>query len=148
VAALTRVEPDGRKCAHHRTGRSPADVRESAGVGSSRQRWLLVIGFATAIGTDQAVKWLAWRRLDGSLINNGGYILLGPLIRSWFAGTVSGAIADVGGGAVLVVAVGRLLRRPRPIFALIGGGLVAAGWASNLLDRLGMHNWTARASSR
>jgi lipoprotein signal peptidase len=112
------------------------------------QRWLLAAVSATVIGTDQAVKWWAWRHVDGSLINSGGYILLGPGIRSWFADPASGALSDVIGGVVLIAAVRQLLRRRRSTCVLLGGSLVVAGWVSNILDRLGLHNWTAPGSAR
>jgi lipoprotein signal peptidase len=31
---------------------------------------------------------------------------------------------------------------------LVGAGLVAAGWTSNLLDRFGLHRWTAPGGGR
>jgi lipoprotein signal peptidase len=112
------------------------------------QRWLLAAVSVTVIGTDQAVKWWAWRHVDGSLINSGGYILLGPGVRSWFAGPVSGALSDVIGGVALVAAVRQLVARRRSTCVLLGGGMVIAGWVSNILDRLGLHNWTAPGSAR
>src|SRR6266545_8201875 len=112
------------------------------------QRWLLAAVSVTVIGTDQAVKWWAWRHVDGSLINSGGYILLGPGVRSWFAGPVSGALSDVIGGVALVAAVRQLLGRRRSTCVVLGGGMVIAGWVSNILDRLGLHNWTAPGSAR
>lgn len=131
------------------TDRSEAPLAAPAGTdGATRQRWLLVAVFAAVIGTDQAVKWWAWRHFDGSLINSGGYILLGPVIRSWFAGPVSGAVADVLGAVLVIAGVWRLLLCRRARWVLIGGALLAAGWASNLLDRLGGHNWTAPGSAR
>jgi len=116
------------------------------GIGK-RQRWLLVAVFAAVVGTDQAVKWWAWRHLDGTLINSGGYVLLGPVVRSWYAGPVSGAFLDILGGLVLILSV-RLLLRARRMGVLIGGGLMAAGWVSNLADRLAVHYWTAPGSMR
>ena len=127
---------------------SPVAGLGSADARGTRQWWLLVAVFAAVIGTDQTMKWWAWRHLDGSLINSGGYILLGPVIRSWFASPVSGAVADVLGAALVIVGVWWLLLRRRARSVLIGGGLFAAGWASNLLDRLGLHNWTAPGSAR
>lgn len=116
--------------------------------GTVRQRWQLSAVVAVVIAIDQVVKWLAWRRFDGSLINDGGYILLGPVIRSWFAGRASGAVADVLGIVLVAHGIGWLLARRRPLPVLIAGGLFSAGWLSNLLDRLGMHNWTAPGSAR
>jgi hypothetical protein len=52
------------------------------------------------------------------------------------------------GSVVLIAALGRLLGRRRSVHILLGGGLVAAGCASNLLDRLGMHHWSAPGSAR
>lgn len=103
---------------------------------------------AAVVVVDQAVKWWAWRHIDGVLINSGGYILLGTRVRSWFAAPVGGAVADVLGAALVVGAVLWLVHRPRPGGVLLGGGLVTGGWLSNILDRLGVHNWTAPGSAR
>jgi lipoprotein signal peptidase len=107
---------------------------------------MLVASFVTVIGTDQATKWWAWRHVSGAFVNTGGYILLGPA-RWWFADPVIGALADVVGSALVAVAVCWLLR-PRSAAARLGGALVAAGWASNILDRLGVHHLTAPGSAR
>ena len=88
---------------------------------------LLVAAFAVVVVTDQAAKWWAWRHVDGSLINSGGFILLGPVIRAWFAGPVSGAVSDVVGGVVLIAALWWLCSRPRSPAVLVTGGLVIAG---------------------
>jgi lipoprotein signal peptidase len=109
---------------------------------------VFVVVSALVIGTDQAAKWVAWRQIDGALVNDGAYVLLGRAIRSWFAGPVSGAIANLVGAVAVVVGALLLLRRPRSTSTLIGSALVAAGWASNLLDRFGLHAWTAPGSGR
>jgi lipoprotein signal peptidase len=108
---------------------------------------LLLLVCAVVIGTDQAAKWYAWRNLDGALINSGGYILLGPA-RFWFASAVVGAVAN--GIGLLLVAAGfvALVRHRRSLLVTVGGGLVAAGWFSNLLDRVGLHEWSAPGSGR
>jgi hypothetical protein len=41
-----------------------------------------------------------------------------------------------------------LMRRPRSLKVLVPGALMIGGWSSNLLDRLGMHYWTAPDSVR
>jgi hypothetical protein len=79
-------------------------------------------------------------------VNTGGYILLGRA-RWWFADPAIGAVADIAGSALVAAAVCWLLR-PRSAAARLGGALLAAGWASNLLDRLGVHRWTAPGSAR
>jgi lipoprotein signal peptidase len=128
-------------------GERPAEAR-TMHLASSRQTWLVVASFAVVLGTDQAIKWWAWRHLDVTIINSGGYILLGPVIRSWFAHPVSGAVADVVGAVLVIGGVWQLLLRERTRIVLIGGSLIAAGWASNLLDRLGLHKVTGPGSAR
>ena len=113
-----------------------------------RRAWLLTAVFAVVIVTDQGTKWWAWRHVDGALINDGGYILLGRGIRSWFAAPVSGAVADVVGLLVVSTAVTWLMRRSRSRLVLIGGALVAAGMLSNILDRRGLRAWTAPGTAR
>jgi lipoprotein signal peptidase len=108
--------------------------------------WLLAAVFVLVIGTDQAVKWWAWRHVDGALINTGGYVLLGQAIRSWFAGVVTGAVANGLGAVAVCTALHQLLRRHRATHVVIGVGVIAAGVASNLLDRAGVHNLTAPGS--
>jgi lipoprotein signal peptidase len=131
-----------------RSADAVAIARAGAGAGAVRQASLLAVVFVVVVSTDQIVKWWAWQHIDGSLINSGGFILLGPNIRSWFADPVSGAAADVVGGLLVMTAVGRLLRQHRPIPVLLGGGMVAAGLLSSVFDRIGLHNWTAPGSAR
>ena len=106
----------------------------------------VVASLLVVIATDQATKWWAWRHVDGVFVNTGGYILLGRA-RWWFADPAIGAVADVVGSALVAATLCWLLR-PRSAAARLGGALVAAGWASNLLDRLGVHRWTAPGSAR
>lgn len=108
----------------------------------------LPVVVAVVVVADQAVKWWAWRHVTGAVINDGGYILLGSTVRSWFAHPAGGAVFEVVGAAALLVAGWWLMRRPHPSGALLGGGLIIGGWASNILDRLGLHNWTAPGSAR
>jgi lipoprotein signal peptidase len=108
---------------------------------------LLVAVFVLVLGTDQATKWLTWRHFDGTVINEGGYILLGPA-RWWFAEPVPGAVANLVGIVLIAIGLAVLLRRRRRTAVTLGCGLVAAGWTSNLLDRVGLHEWTAPGSGR
>jgi len=109
---------------------------------------LLLAVFALVVLTDQAAKWVAWRHLDSTLINQGGFIALRPGVRAWFAAPTAGAIANVVGAVLVAAGLALLLRRPRRRSVLVGAGLVAAGWTSNLLDRFGLHELTAPGSVR
>jgi lipoprotein signal peptidase len=127
------------------------DERRTAGPPAHRaqtQRGLLATVFAVVIVTDQATKWLAWRHLDGVLVNDGGYILLGRAIRSWFARPAIGAVANAAGIILVLLTVVWVLRRRRDTAIVVAVGLLAAGWTSNLLDRCGLHAWSAPGSSR
>jgi lipoprotein signal peptidase len=108
---------------------------------------LLAALFGLVVGTDQATKWLTWRHFDGTVINDGGYILLGSA-RSWFAEPAPGAAANVVGIVLIAVGLVLLVRRPRRTAVTVGSGLVAAGWTSNVLDRVVLHEWSAPGSPR
>jgi lipoprotein signal peptidase len=113
-----------------------------------RRPWLVVATTSClVVVTDQVTKWLAWRHLDGTLVNEGGYILLGSA-RSWFAEPGPGAAANVVGLGLVAAGLAVLLRCPRRREVLMAGAFVAAGWASNLLDRFGLHRWSAPGSAR
>jgi hypothetical protein len=70
------------------------------------------------------------------------------VVGAWYADPTRGALLDLFDFGVLSVAVFVLMRRRRPAFVLVPGALVIGGWGSNLLDRLGMHYWTAPGSVR
>jgi len=108
---------------------------------------ILVVVFVLVVATDQASKWLTWRHFDATVINDGGYILLGSA-RSWFARPVPGAVANLVGVVLITIGLAVLLRRPRRPAVTVGAGLVAAGWTSNVLDRVGLHEWSAPGSGR
>jgi FMN-dependent dehydrogenase len=68
--------------------------------------------------------------------------------RAWYAGPVTGALLDLLDCGLLSVAV-LVLGRCRATAAVsVPGTLMTGGWASNLLDRLGTHYWTAPGSVR
>jgi lipoprotein signal peptidase len=103
---------------------------------------------AAVIVLDQAAKWWAWRHVSGAKINSGGDVLVGRTVGGWYADPVTGALLDLLDFGLLSIAVSILVRRRRPAAVVIPGALMLGGWGSNLLDRLGMHYWTAPGSIR
>jgi lipoprotein signal peptidase len=103
---------------------------------------------AAVIVLDQATKWWAWRNVSDVRINSGGDFLVGGTIGQWYAAPVSGAVLDLADVALLSIAVSVLVRRRRPAAVVVPGALMIGGWGSNLLDRLGLHYWTAPGSVR
>jgi len=103
---------------------------------------------AAVVVLDQAVKWWAWRHVPWTRINSGGDVLVGRTIGRWYAGPVTGALLDLLDVGLLSIAVW-VLARCRAIAAVIVlGAFMIGGWSSNLLDRLGIHYWTAPDSVR
>lgn len=113
-----------------------------------RQRLIVLALLAAVILVDQAAKWWAWRHIRGVCINPGGDFLTGPAIGRWYANPVAGALLDLVGFALVSIAAAVLARRWRGAAVTVCGSLMVGGWASNLLDRLGMHYWTAPGSVR
>jgi lipoprotein signal peptidase len=103
---------------------------------------------AMVVVLDQAAKWWAWRHVPWTKINSGGDVLVGARVGAWYARPVTGALLDLLDVGLLTVAVGALARRPVPAAVSVPGALMIAGWGSNLLDRLGIHYWTAPGSVR
>ena len=97
---------------------------------------------------DQGAKWWAWRHLSWAKINFGGDELVGTTIGGWYAGPVSGALLDLLDFGLLSAAVTLLARYRVPAAVTVPGALMTGGWGSNLLDRLGIHYWTAPGSVR
>ena len=97
---------------------------------------------------DQAVKWWAWRHLLTARINSGGDAIVGRTIGAWYAAPISGALLDVVDFALLSVVVWILARSRANAAVVVPGALMTGGWFSNLLDRLGVHYWTAPGSVR
>lgn len=123
----------------------PLGARSKAGLG---QRSMVLILVAAIIVLDQAAKWWAWRHVSWARINPGGDLLVGPTISRWYAGPVTGAVLDLLDFGLLSIAVSTLVRRRRPATVAVPAALMLGGWSSNLLDRLGMHYWTAPGSVR
>jgi lipoprotein signal peptidase len=97
---------------------------------------------------DQAAKWWAWRQVPWTKINSGGDILVGTTVGGWYASPVTGALLDLLDFGLLGIAVSALARWRVPAAVRVPGALMIGGWGSNLLDRLGIHYWTAPGSVR
>jgi lipoprotein signal peptidase len=97
---------------------------------------------------DQGMKWWAWRHASVAIINGGGDPLVGATVSGWYSGPITGALLDLLDFGLLSAAAVVLMRCRRPVKVLVPGALVIGGWSSNLLDRLGMHYWTAPGSVR
>jgi lipoprotein signal peptidase len=116
--------------------------------GKLGQRLMVFALLAAIIVVDQAIKWWAWRHAPEARINYGGDVLVGTRVGAWYAAPVTGALLDLLDFGLLSIAVSVFVRRRRPVMVLIPGALMIGGWSSNLLDRLGMHYWTAPGSVR
>jgi lipoprotein signal peptidase len=116
--------------------------------GRLRQRLIVLTLVAAVIVLDQAAKWWAWRHASWAEINSGGDLLVGPTVSRWYANPVAGALLDFLDFGVLNIALSTLVRRRRPAVVVVPAALMLGGCASNLLDRLGMHYWTAPGSVR
>ena len=130
-----------------RTGTSgaPIDVERKD---RYRQPSLLLTALSAVIVLDQVTKWWGWRHVSLAIVNPGGDFLVGRTISGWYAGQVSGALLDLVSFGALSTAVSVLVRRRRPVLVTVSGAVMIGGWSSNLLDRLGLHYWTAPGSAR
>jgi lipoprotein signal peptidase len=124
---------------------SPLQVERRDKLG---QRLMVLTVLAAVIMVDQAIKWLAWRHVSGAEINPGGDVLTGRTVGGWYADPVTGPLLDLLDFGLLSIAVSILVRRRRAAAVVVSGALILGGWGSNLLDRLGMHYWTAPGSVR
>ena len=113
----------------------------------ARRRLVLCLIAAVAV-LDQAAKWWAWRQVPWTKINSGGDILVGTTVGGWYASPVTGALLDLLDFGLLSIAVSALARWRVPAAVRVPGALMIGGWGSNLLDRLGIHYWTAPGSVR
>jgi lipoprotein signal peptidase len=115
---------------------------------AGRQKVLVPTLLVMVVVLDQAAKWWAWRHFPWTTINSGGDRLVGPTIGEWYAGPVTGALLDLLDVGLLSIAVWVLARCRATAPVVVPGALMTGGWASNLLDRLGFHYWTAPGSVR
>jgi lipoprotein signal peptidase len=111
-------------------------------------RKMAIALLVAVIAVDQVVKWWAWRHTATAHINFGGNAFVNATISRWYASPVSGALLDLLSFGLLTAAAAFLLHRRRPVVVLVAGTLMIGGWISNLVDRLGMHYWTAPGSVR
>jgi lipoprotein signal peptidase len=109
---------------------------------------LVVTLIAVVVVLDQTAKWWAWRHLPWARINSGGDVLVGPTIGAWYAHPVTGALLDLLDVGLLSIAVWVLARSRASAVLIVPAALMTGGWVSNLLDRLGLHYWTAPGSVR
>jgi lipoprotein signal peptidase len=109
---------------------------------------MVVALLSAVVVLDQATKWWAWRHISGAKINSGGDLLVGHTIGAWYSGPVTGALLDLLDFGLVSMAVWVLTRWRVPASVRVPGALMIGGWGSNLLDRLGVHYWTAPGSVR
>jgi hypothetical protein len=109
-------------------------------------RWLLVVVAAT-VTVDQVSKLLAWRVVDGAVINPGSGVVA-PWLDTTYSAPLTGALLDLLNVVVLATASVLTVRRVRDPLLWWAASLSIAGWTSNLLDRLGAHWLTAPGSRR
>jgi lipoprotein signal peptidase len=137
LARTPSADPDVQHCAAGRQHRS-------------RQSLVVLSLLVAMVVLDQAAKWWAWRHLSWTKINSGGDVLVGRTIGAWYAGPVPGALLDLLDFGLLSIVVWVLARwrAAAAVVLIVPGALMTGGWASNLLDRLGIHYWTAPGSVR
>jgi lipoprotein signal peptidase len=110
---------------------------------------MIALGLLVAVVLlDQGAKWWGWRHVSGAIVNSGSTWLIGAPVSGWFSSPVTGPLLDVLDVGLLSLAGHVLVRRRRPGLVLVSGALMTAGWGSNLLDRLGLHAFTAPGSVR
>jgi lipoprotein signal peptidase len=114
----------------------------------TRQRVLVLALLAAVVAADQATKWWAWRHISGTRINPGGDAIVGRTVGAWYANPAAGALLDLLDVALLSTALSVLARWRSPTAVHVLGALMIGGWGSNLLDRLGLHYWSAPGSVR
>jgi lipoprotein signal peptidase len=116
--------------------------------GKLRQVFVVLTLLVAVVALDQAVKWWGWRHAPTAMINRGGSPLVPSTLDGWYADPVIGALLDLVDVCLLSAAACFLVLRQRSGIVLVPGAVMLAGWMSNLLDRLGLHYWTAPGSVR
>jgi lipoprotein signal peptidase len=114
----------------------------------TRQGVLVLALIAAVVVVDQSAKWWAWRHFPWSRINSGGDLLVGHTIGAWYANPVTGALLDLLDVGLLSIAVLILAHSRVATTVRVTGSLMIGGWGSNVMDRLGLHYWTAPHSVR
>ena len=99
------------------------------------------------VAVDQMTKWWAWGHVPGALINTGGDPLVGRAVGRLFVDGTPGALLDLMDALLLTIAMDALVRRRPPLAIFVAGAVAVSGWASNVLDRLGLHFVTATGSA-
>src|SRR3954462_7194748 len=95
---------------------------------------------------DQLAKAWAWRHVPVVHINSGTGLLFGDRTGAWYRDGVLGPLLDGVAVTVLLALSVLLLQRRRPPTLFLGVTMMLAGWASNLADRLVLHDATAPGS--
>ncbi|MDQ1668646.1 MAG: signal peptidase [Actinomycetota bacterium] len=126
--------------------RTPSGRVELTGV--IPQALIVVTLLVAVVALDQAFKWWGWRHAPAAMINRGGSPFVTPTVDGWYADPATGARLDLLDVGLLSIAVSFLVLRRRSWIVLVPGAVMLGGWASNLLDRLGLHDWTAPGSVR
>ncbi|MDT4912974.1 MAG: signal peptidase [Pseudonocardiales bacterium] len=123
--------------------RSTGELKSTFG-----QRSMVLAIFLPIIVLDQTVKWWAWRSVSTACINQGGDVLVGSTVSGWYSDSTQGAVLDVLAVGFLSVAISLFWRRRQSLPVLVSGCMMIAGWSSNVLDRIGLHDFTAPGSPR
>ena len=109
-----------------------------------RTHWRLAVAVLTVvILADQATKWWAGHFDPSVSVNTGGDAMAPAVLSNSLADPLVGGVLTVVGALLIIRAVAWLARAGCSTLVRIAGLLVAAGWASNVVDRLGLRWYTA-----
>lgn len=146
---LSYPVPRGRMTREVPAGRTTAAPQQGANQRAARKQGTLLVALMAAVAlVDQSVKWWAWRHFPWAQINPGGDAITGSRIGTWFADPFTGALLDLMNVGVVCIVIYILMHCRLHPAVRVTGALVTGGWGSNLLDRLGVHYWTAPDSVR